>query len=114
MRAPLPTVATPNKRAVAFPVLALPKIEMLFADGSRAWLYQVGTDWLIRTIDHQGESLQVDLRDMVPGIEADINEAAEHDRAGIIFFELRRRFKTACTFIQAVQDLQPAAQRLAA
>ncbi|MGQ3114639.1 MAG: hypothetical protein ACT6UH_00545 [Hydrogenophaga sp.] len=99
---------------MAFPVLALPKIEMLFADGSRAWLYQVGTDWLIRSVDHLGESLSVDLREMVAGIEADINEAAEHDRAGIIFFELRRRFKTACAFFQAVQDLQPASQRLVA
>lgn len=113
MRSALPILSTPSK-GVVFPVLQLPKLELLFADGSRAWLYQVGTDWLLRSIDHQGTLLKVDLRDMVPGIEADINEASEHDRAGIIFFELRRLFKTACAFIQAVQELQPAHQRLAA
>lgn len=104
----LPTIAT-RKPEVVFPVLHLPKLELCFADGSMLWLRQVNTDPLKRAIDHQGEAIHVDLREISPLLEEEVFAAAEHDRAGIIFFTLRQRFKTACDFVQAVLALhQPA------
>lgn len=116
MRSPLPIATSPRKAGVVFPVLQLPKLEMLFANGERVWLYQVGSDWLARTIKTPEGDLQVDLRDMLPAdVEADMMDAGQHDRAGILFFELRRRFKTAEAFIEAVRDVCTlATQRLAA
>lgn len=112
-----PVPATSRKRApVAFPTLELAKLEMLFADGQRVWLYQVGSDWLARAIKSTDGTLQVDLRDMLPAdVEADMMDASLHDRAAILFFELRKRFKTADAFVQAVQEVcAPVEQRLAA
>lgn len=112
----LPIVATPRRHEpVCFPVLRMPKLEVLFADGSRLWLYQVGTDWLVRTFEHQDGVLKVDLRELMPELEREVNEAAEFDRPGTIFFLMRRRFASACAFVQEVLALrEQAGQRLAA
>jgi hypothetical protein len=104
----------PRKPEVVFPVLHLPRLELCFADGSMLWLRQVNTDPLTRSLDHQGEALQVDLREISPLLEDEVFAAAEHDRPGIIFFTLRQHFKTACDFVQAVLALhQPARSQLA-
>lgn len=99
----LPIVA--RRPEVAFPRLQLPKLELLFKDGSMLWLRQVGTDWLTRSIDHQGEVIEVDLRHLAPGLDAEVYAAAEHDRPAVIFFTLRQLFSTACDFVQAVLAL---------
>lgn len=97
-----------SKPEVVFPVLHLPKLELCFADGTLLWLRQVNTDPLKRSVDHQGEQLQVDLRDIEPMLETEVFHAAEHDRAGVIFFTLRKHFKSATEFVQVVQQLQAA------
>jgi hypothetical protein len=101
----LPTIAT-RKPEVVFPVLQLPKLELCFADGTRVWLRQVNTDPLQRTIVHQDERLQVDLRDISPLLEDEVFHAAACDRAGVIFFTLRERFKSADDFIETVRHLR--------
>lgn len=106
----LPTIAT-RKPEVVFPVLQLPKLELCFADGSMLWLRQVNTDPLKRSIDHQGEVLQVDLREISPLLADEVYAADEHDRPGIIFFTLRQHFKSACAFVQTVQALHAPRQQ---
>ena len=112
-----PQPATSRKLApVIFPQLDLAKLDMLFANGQRVWLYQVGADWLMRTFEHEGDTLQVDLRTMLPAdVEADMMDATETDRAGVLFFELRLRYRTAEVLLQALlEECRPADQRLAA
>ncbi len=104
-----------SKPEVVFPVLHLPKLELCFADGTLLWLRQVNTDPLKRSVDHQGEVLQVDLRDIEPLLEHEVYEAPEQDRPGVIFFTLRKHFKSAGEFVQCVQQLSaPQLQRGAA
>lgn len=100
-----PTVSAP-KPGVMFPVLQLPKIELQFFDGTSLWLRQVNNDWLKRSIEHEGEVLEVDLRRIVPDLDAQLHDASEHDRAGLIFFPLRHMFKTASEFVLVVVALQ--------
>jgi hypothetical protein len=102
-----------SKPEVVFPILHLPKLELCFADGTLVWLQQINTDPLKRTIVHQREVLQVDLRDIEPLLETEVFHAAELDRAGVIFFTLRKHFKSAAEFINTVQQLHQA-QRQAA
>lgn len=97
-------VAAPQPEVV-FPVLRLPKLEMCFADGSLLWLRQVSTDPLTRSIEHEGEVLQVDLREISPLLEDEVFAAKANDKAGLIFFTLRQRFKSAGAFVQTVQAL---------
>jgi hypothetical protein len=100
--------AAASKPEVVFHVLQLPKLELCFADGTLLWLRQVNTDPLTRAVDHQGQLLQVDLRDIEPLLEDEVFHAAHCDRAGVIFFTLRKHFKSAGEFIHTVQQLQAA------
>jgi len=93
-------------RAVVFPVLKLQKLELCFADGTLLWLRQVNTDPLRRSMDLQGEVVQVDLRDLVPTLDAEVMGAPEGDRPGIIFFTLRQHFKSADAFLRRVQQMK--------
>ena len=104
-----------SKPEVVFPVLQLPKLELCFADGTLLWLRQVNTDPLKRVVEHQGKPLHVDLRDIEPLLEDEVFHAAAQDRAGVIFFTLRKHFKSAGEFVQCVQQLSaPQLQRRAA
>jgi len=104
-----------SKPEVVFPVLQLPKLELCFADGTLLWLRQVNTDPLKRTVIHENEVLQVDLRDIEPLLEDEVFHAAPCDRPGVIFFTLRKHFKSAGEFVQCVQQLSaPQLQRQAA
>lgn len=102
-----------SKPEVVFPILQLPKLELCFADGTLLWLQQINTDPLKRSIVHQREVLQVDLRDIEPLLEEEVFHAPELDRAGVIFFTLRKHFKSAGEFINTVQELHQAQHQAA-
>lgn len=102
------TPVAASKPEVVFPVLHLPKLEMCFADGTLLWLRQVNTDPLARYIDHDGQILHVDLRDIEPLLEDEVFQSPACDRPGVIFFTLRKHFKSAGDFINTVQQLQAA------
>lgn len=90
-----------------FPVLALPKLELCFKDGSRLWLRQVNSDPLQRSVempDKNAEPLRVDLRELSPTLERDFTLAHSSDRPGLIFFELRQRYSGAEQFLAAVNN----------
>lgn len=93
-----------SPRGVAFPLLKLHKLELCFADGTLLWLRQVSEDPLRRSMDLQGQEVQVDLRALVPTLEAEVMQAHEADRPGIIFFTLRQHFKSADAFAQQVRQ----------
>lgn len=99
------------KPEVVFPVLDLPKLELCFRDGTCLWLRQVNTDPLHRSVDHQGELLEVDLRRISPMLEDEVFQAPPRDKPAIIFFRLRERFKSAEAFIEAVHALHGSARR---
>jgi hypothetical protein len=92
--------------AVRFPQLALPKLELLFEDGSSTWLHQVhdGRDLYMRDIDDQGGRIRVDLRHIAPKLETELQGATLRDRAGVMFFTLRHQFATADRFLQAARE----------
>lgn len=106
----LPPRLASAKPEVCFPVLHMPRLELCFTDGSLLWLRQTTPDPLKRSFDHQGETLTVDLGALVPMLHDEVYHAPEGDRAGVIFFNLRHKFKTAQDFIAAVRSL-PTAER---
>lgn len=87
-----------------FPRLQLPKLELLFRDGSSIWLHQTRPDLCVRGIDVDGERIEVDLRDIAPSLDSDLVAAASPDRAGVMFFTLRHQFNTVGAFLQAARE----------
>lgn len=90
--------------APTFPRLELPKLELLFRDGSSVWLHQMQRDLCVRSVDVGGERIEVDLRDIAPQLDGEVPAAAPADRAGVLFFTLRHQFATAGAFLQAAKE----------
>ena len=103
----MPSVTSaPSRPAVLpplFPRLELPRLELCFKDGQRIWLHATYADPLVRSIDHQGETLRVDLRDLSGDLSHCYDEAAPLDKPAVIFFTLRHQFKTLDAFTTAVR-----------
>jgi hypothetical protein len=99
----LSTTLASSRPPVAFPVLQLPKLELCFKDGSRVWLHQVAAAQpLMRSIDHAGENLHIDLGHLVPDLAQEFDRTAPTDRPALIFFTLRQHFPTSEAFLLAV------------
>ena len=95
------THSAPARQPVRFPVLQLPRLELCFACGSRLWLQQLNADPMVRVVDHEGQRTAVDLRRLFPDLEEEYFTAARGDQAGVIFFTVRRHFKSRDTFVEA-------------
>lgn len=89
-----------------YPNLSLPKLELCFRDGQRIWLHACGLDQLSRSIDVDGESLQIDLCALCPGLADDYLQAHATDKPAIIFFSLRLRYPTLGAFLAAVSQIR--------
>ncbi|MFC5498158.1 hypothetical protein ACFPOE_11480 [Caenimonas terrae] len=87
-----------------YPRLQLPKLELLFRDGSSVWLHQMRADLCLRSVDVDGERIEVDLRDLAPSLDDEVPAAAPADRAGVLFFTLRHRFDSAQDFVRAARE----------
>ena len=90
--------------APRFPRLQLPKLEVLFRDGSSCWLHQTKPDPCVRGIDIEGLRFEVDLRQIAPSLDHELAGAAPTDRAGVLFFTLRHQFTTLGAFLQAARE----------
>lgn len=88
---------------VRFPQLQLPRLELLFKDGTTVWLHQPTADPLTRSFDHQGESITVDLRTLDRDMNNDVYSHSASDTPAIIFFRLRQKYSTADHFIAAAR-----------
>lgn len=109
----LATIATraarrPAPPLVRYPQLKLPRLELLFKDGSVCWLDQSWPrmDPLLRNLEVEGEVLSVDLRRLAPELEYEVRGVPTRDVAAVLFFELRRRYGSADAFIQAVRGVR--------
>jgi hypothetical protein len=92
--------------AVRFPQLALPKLELLFEDGSSTWLHEVrgADDLFMRDVDDKAGRIRVNLRHLAPELEVELKGATQRDRAGVMFFTLRHQFANADRFLQAARE----------
>jgi hypothetical protein len=90
------------------PHLALPKLEVMFADGSSAWLHQVHTDGqpelYVREIQDGPARRTVDLRHLVPTLQHHMPAARPADQASIVFLTLRGQYASAGDFLRAVRE----------
>lgn len=99
----------PAHTPVKFPELQLPRLELLFRDGSSTWMHQVTSCTYVRGIDVDGERIEIDLREISPHMEGELHDSASHDRAGLMFFTLRHQFPTLEAFLAAVRNHREAA-----
>lgn len=94
--------------AARLPHLALPKLEVMFRDGSSTWLHQVHTDGraelYVREIDDGDTPRRIDLRRLVPDLQDHLPGARPADRASIVFLTLRGQYPTAGEFLRAVRE----------
>lgn len=113
-------MTTHNPTDISYPRLDMRHLEQHFADGSTLWLRSQGTNALLRQITHQAASDPtnpqsvpdlpcVDLGKICPSLLNEFHTSPPNDRPGIIFFNLRRAFKSAGDFLAAVRA-QGAAQ----
>lgn len=79
--------------------------EVEFADGSRLWLlrveYQGVPELFLRDLGAPAEGTRVDLRQLAPDLEQDLQIASSRDVAGIVHYSLRLRFTSAQALIEA-------------
>jgi hypothetical protein len=83
-----------------------PRYEVMWPNGTSIGLHPVldaGVEHaFLRAIEHQaGHWIVVDLRDLAPGLAADIKQLPRRDAVGVVFHTLRLTFPDAPAFISA-------------
>jgi hypothetical protein len=82
------------------------RFELQWADGSMMQSHAVAahgvTDHALRALPMPGERfLLVDVGRLCPSLREDLPPAFERDRPGLVFFALRRQYRTRDAFIEA-------------
>jgi hypothetical protein len=90
-----------------FPRLQLPKLEVLFQDGTSCWLHQTRPDLCVRGVDIDGQRIEVDLREIAPSLDSDLAAAASPDTNSI---ERKRNAAIADTIVWPHEAAAEAAQ----
>ncbi|MCW5648377.1 MAG: hypothetical protein KIS62_01390 [Ramlibacter sp.] len=99
-------VPTARRAAVQFPHLSLPRLELMFKDGSTLWLQQVNSNPLVRQVQDAASpegNVRIDLCTLAPDLEAAFLSAPTLDQPAVIFFTLRGHFASASAFMAAVR-----------